>query len=421
MKEEFLHSLWKLKKFNHKQLSTSKGESLTIIDFGIHNHNAGPDFLNGKIRINNTVWAGHIEIHIKASDWYKHKHDHDLAYDNVILHVVYIHDREVFNTKGHLIPSLEMKDRISTKSIETYSKFRSSLDWIPCARQIQSVDNNRIQLFLDRLFVDRLLNKSTRILDLLNRNKNDWEATMYYLLMKYFGLKVNGEAFESLSSCVPFKLLIKYANNLMQLEALLLGQAGLLHSKDEYIVALKKEYLYLQKKHKLYPMTGVEWRFSKLRPANFPTIRIAQIAALYHNCTSLFNQFILHADLKEIYSFLNVKTSSYWNEHYIPGKKNKYKNKSLGKTTKDILLINVIIPLMYSYAHLISDEKLKEKTIELLYEIPSEQNKIIRKWKENGIISKNAAKSQALIELKSQYCDNYACLNCVIGQQLLFK
>ena len=421
MKEEFLHSIWKLKNFNLHQLKTTDEDELVISHFGTHNHDSGPDFLNAKIVLKKTIWVGHIEIHINSSDWEKHKHQNDRAYDNVILHVVYNMDKSIHNSKGQTIPTLELKSRIDTSLIENYQNLISGLDWIPCAPQLHKIDNQRVSLYLEKLHVERLVTKSMRLMSLLEENKNDWEAAMYALILKYLGLKINGAAFEQLSFQLPFHVFKKYTHNLLQLEALLFGQAGLLHSKDEYIKKLSKEYQHLKKKHELTPMSGVEWQFSRLRPANFPTIRLAQLAMLYHRTPLLFNALILNSDLNHIKEIFSFRASKYWDTHYIPNKTSPFKEKTLGKTTMNILVINAIVPLIFTYSRMLNNQKLTDRSIDILNGLPSEKNQILTHWSQYGINSRNAANSQALIELKTQYCDNYKCLNCHIGQQLLFK
>lgn len=421
MKEEFLHSLWKLKKIDLNHLTTTSGESLALQNFGTHNFNSGPDFLNGRIKIGDTIWIGHIEIHINSSDWIKHNHQHDKAYDNVILHVVYNHDKEILNSSGHPIPTLELKSRVDHKLLKSYDSLISSLSWIPCNHQIQAVNPDRIQLFLERVYVSRLERKMGNIKQVLQSNKNDWEQTLFHFTLKYFGLKVNGEAFEMLAQRLPHKLILKYAHDQTKLEALLLGQAGLLNGNDIFSKELNSIYSFLKEKHKLIPMSGVEWRFSRMRPANFPTIRLAQIAALYHKSPQLFAELTKVKALKDLKSIYSITPSENWSQIYIPGRKSKRIIKKLGTSTIELIVINVLAPILYSYAIQKDDAFLKEKVLNLVASIKSESNKIIRAWKELGIDSKNAIKSQGLIELKTQYCDQYRCLKCSIGHELLFK
>ena len=420
MKEELLHHIWKTKRIDFSDLKTTEGEIIKIQNFGVHNHNAGPDFLEAKATIGTTQWAGHIEIHINASDWMHHKHQKDKAYNNVILHVVYNNDKTIVNENGETIPTLEIKDRIPDNYIGDYTKLISSLNWIPCANQIKQINKDRIPFFLERLLVNRLLRKEDRIKAQLALTKNNWEEVLYKTLLKYFGLKVNGEAFESLTEVLPHGTLIKLGESVFQKESVLLGQAGLLTAKDDYTTQLANEYLHQKNKFRLRSMTGVEWKFARLRPANFPTLRLAQIAALYHQTPKLFAAVIQAKNVSELNNLLEIKTSPYWNTHYIPGKPSTEKKKKIGETTKKIILINAFIPLIFAYGQILQKEELKSKAVDLMFMINAESNSIIKRWKELGMKADSAGQSQALLELKNEYCDGLRCLECQIGQQLVF-
>jgi len=408
------------KKFDLSSLTTTEGEALTISNFGIHNHDAGPDFLNAKVKIGSTAWSGHVEIHIKASDWNNHKHQIDAAYNNVILHVVHTADKPITNKNGQTIPTLELKDRFPSSYIEDHDKLCGSLSWIPCATQIQTTDKSRLPFFLERLLTDRLIRKQQYVEVLLEQTKNDWEEVLYRMLMRYFGLKVNGEAFERLAEVAPLALLKKQGESLFQKESFLFGQAGMLNDQDEAFRNLGKEYKHQCAKYDLKSMTGVEWKFSKLRPPNFPSIRIAQIAALYHATPQLFNAIISKPTKENINELLDITASDYWDTHFIPGKESETKKKKLGQTSKDVLTINVVAPLLFTYASNLGNEALKEQAIKLLSEVKAENNKIIKKWKEMGIKPDSASQSQALLELKTMHCAKHNCLNCQLGQQILF-
>lgn len=422
MKEELLHHVWKTKRFDLDDLKTVDGEKISIKNFGLHNHNAGPDFLNARVQIGDKLWAGHIEIHINASDWKKHLHQNDEAYNNVILHVVFNDDKPIANEKGQSLPTLELKDRIPEKYLTDYATLTQSLTWVPCAQQLPKLDQSKWPFFLERVLIGRLMKKKERIDGLLQKTKNDWEEVLYRLILRYMGLKVNGSAFETLADQLPYAILKKQAESLEQKESILLGQAGILEPKDEYTTRLSELYRHQKNKFALTPMTGVEWKFSRLRPANFPSVRMAQVATLYHQTPKLFNAF-LHSDtIKSIEDLLDVTASPYWDRHYLPGKESSaHRKKKIGKTTKQVLIINAIIPLIFAYAITLQDEKLKEKALDLFSALPSEKNNIISRWKEHRVIADSAAQSQALIELKTDYCDTYNCLNCQIGQQIIFS
>jgi hypothetical protein len=422
MKEDLIHLVWKLKKFDFNKLTTTDGEKLQIKKFGFHNKNAGPDFLNGEIIVGDTKWVGHIEMHINSSDWNKHKHQDDKAYNNVILHVVYNEDTKIINQSGQQIPTLILNDRISQHTINNYEKLSQNLDWIPCAKSISKVDDIKKVIFLEKVLIERLQKKCARIYEILDHTHNDWEGTLYRLLLKYFGLKVNGSAFEQLAHVTPYPYIKKLSDKSIALEALLLGQAGLLSNpSDQYISQLRTEYNHYKNKYQLVPMTGVEWRFSKLRPANFPPIRIAQIAQLYHKSPQLFNDILKAKNINDIYTMLDVSASDYWTTHYLPGKTSESKTKKIGQSTKELIAINVVVPLLFSYGQKTDNDIYKDKAISLLENIKAENNSIIREWKGLGMKTKSAFDSQSLIQLKNEYCNNFNCLNCQIGQTILFS
>lgn len=421
MKEELLHYVWKTKKLNLDNLTTTNGEPVCIQDFGFHNHNAGPDFMNGRVTIGTTQWAGHIEMHLKTSDWNQHHHQEDPAYNNVILHVVYENDKPIFNKNGQPLPTVVIKDRISVQYIRDYDRLISSLSWIPCANQIENLDQSKWPFFMERVLVNRLVKKEARIKETLTKTKNNWEEVLYKLIMRYFGLKVNGEAFETLSEVIPLATL-KKQESLLQKESTLLGQAGMLTAKDTYTQKLAKEYLHQKIKYNLTPMTGVEWKFARLRPANFPSLRIAQLAALYHQTPQLFNKVINAPSLTELQALLDTRPSTYWESHYIPGRPSEtIKIKKIGAATKKILIINAFIPLIFAYGQTLQNEAVKNKALDFLSELKPEQNAILKQWKSLGLPIQSAADSQALIELKTAYCDAFQCLNCQIGQQIVFS
>lgn len=422
MKEELLHMVWKTKRFNLQNLKTTKGETITILNFGFHNYNAGPDFLNATIKISDTTWVGHVEMHTSASDWLRHKHHLDPAYNNVILHVVYNDDAIAITMCEQTIPTLVLKNRIENRVIDEYQRLLLNADWVPCAAQFDKINPTKLEIYLERMLIERLENKCKIISQYLANSKNDWEYVCYKLIIKYLGLKVNSEAFEMLSDKVPYSLLVKNRTSVSMLESLLFGQAGLLHkAPDLYTQSLKKEYLYLQKKHALEPMTGIEWRFARMRPSNFPSIRVAQIAALYFKTPKIFNAIIRHPSIATFKEILNICLHEYWDTHYIPGKPSNPKQKHLGLQTVHLIIINAYIPLVFTYAKIKGDVLLKETAIDLYRKLPKEKNVIIDNWKALGVKISNSASSQALIELKMQYCNKLKCLNCPIGQDILFK
>lgn len=419
--EDFLHYIWTFKLFNTKELKTVQNESIKILKSGQHNTDAGPDFFNAQIQIGETLWAGNVEIHINSSDWLKHHHEIDNAYNNVILHVVYQHDKEIKNANGNVIPTLELKQLIDPKLISNYKQLISSKNWIACSTQIKQVDQFVLQNWLERLVFERLERKSIEIAQTLLLNKNNWEETFYQVLFKYFGLKVNSEPFHLLAKNTSLKVVEKH-RNLFTIEALLFGQAGFLvdEKDDEYFQRLKKEYHFLQSKFSLTPLDKSLWKLLRLRPANFPTIRIAQLAYLLSNEPRIFSKILAIDSVKELQQLFSLTASSYWNNHYQFGVEQKVSSqKRTGKLMIDSLIVNVVVPMLFVYASSKQDEELKNKAVRFLEELKAEKNTIIFNFEKLGVKSKNALQSQALIELKSNYCSQKKCLHCSIGNYLI--
>ena len=420
MKEELLHTIWKLKRFNLRNLKLTTGEEIKLIKFGHLNSNAGPDFLNGEIMINNTRWVGHIEMHVKSSEWTAHNHHKDPAYNNVILHVVFEDDKKIFTESGHLLPTLVLENRIGKDIINNYSNLYNQLGWVPCHAHIHKVDFSKLVFFKERLLIERLENKYKKVLHLVEDSNADWDQVAYKLLVKYLGLKVNQDAFDQLSQVLKYKILSKH-KDVFQLEALLFGQAGFLkRAKDPYLKKLRSEYRHQRTKHKLKPMYGLEWRFARMRPINFPTIRLAQLAQIISNSPRLFSKILSAVTVKEFRSLLSVTTSNYWMNHYIPNRKSKRIHKTIGKVAQNNIILNAFIPLIFCYGKYKQDDRFIQRALDFYMQLPSEKNVIIRNWADLGIKSENAADSQSLIQLKTEYCLNFKCLNCYIGQRVLF-
>jgi hypothetical protein len=422
LKEDFLHYIWKYKLFDTSVLLTNNGDKVEVINFGIHNTDAGPDFFNGKIKVNGATWAGNIELHINSSDWLKHKHQNDKAYDNVILHVVYNNDKQIIDNDGNAIPTIELKGLISQALIANHNNLFCQLgSGIPCENQIKSVDNFTIQSWISRLAIERLERKSEEIQTTLTQNKNNWEETFYQYLFKYFGIKVNGLPFELLAKNTSLKIIEKH-NSLFSIEALLFGQAGYLNNSidDEYYLKLKKEYHFLRSKFDLKSLDSSVWKLLRLRPSNFPTLRIAQLSNLLRKETRLFTKIIEADSIKEIQELFKVEASEYWDSHYQFGKLVEgNKKKRIGLTTINSIIINVIVPFTFVYGKQNQKEELIDKAITLLESVKGENNSIIKKWNELGLITSNAMQTQALLELKNNYCSKKKCLNCSIGNKIL--
>lgn len=419
-KEDFLHYIWKFQKYELTALKTEAGKKITIIHPGYHNDDAGPDFLNARIKIDKNLWAGSIEIHKHSSEWKQHKHHLDPAYDNVVLHVVYEDDKPVSYRNNKPIPTLVLNKRIDENKIRQYQKLLFNPNWIPCASNIKTVDPIIKSFWLTRMATERLEEKTKRILPHLEILKNDWDRLAYHLIAQYFGLKVNNEAFKRLIESIPFEVILKCGSDIATLEALLLGHANLLQlGDDQYSNHLQREYDFLAKKYTLHKMLSHEWKFSRMRPTNFPGLRIAQLAQLIHREGRIFRKILNAENLVALRKLFGANASAYWDEHYRIGKLSKHRQKQIGIKTIDILIINVAIPLIFSYGLKTDDQTYKNKAITLLELIPPEQNKIIRKWKESELKAKNAAQSQAMLYLKRNYCDQYKCLSCSIGNKIM--
>lgn len=421
MKENLLHFIWKLQLFSCKKLHCTANDSVQLILPGLQNLNSGPDFLNAKIKIKDQLWAGNVEIHVKSSDWYIHKHETDENYDSVILHVVWEHDVEVFRKSNQIIPTLELKNYISKDLLVKYEQlFSKNKKWINCENNIDSIDNFVLSHWFERLYFDRLEGKSNQIQEILKKNNNNWEATLFILLARNFGLKINADSFYNFANSFDFSIVRKVSNNQEQLEALFFGQAGLLNNNNEseYFETLKKEYNYLRIKFNLTPISNGQVHFFRLRPNNFPTIRVSQLANLYHLHKNLFSEVIELKSVDMFYKLLNVSTSVFWKTHYTFEKESKKSNKYLTKSFIDLLLINAIIPLKFVYLKSLGKEDFSS-ILKIIDEIKPEKNSVISKFSELKIKSKNAFETQALLQLKNEYCTKQLCLQCEIGKELL--
>jgi len=422
MKEDFLHYLWKFKKFDTLNLKTFNGEEITIINVGQYLELAGPDFFNAQIVIGNQKWAGNVEIHLKSSDWYVHHHERDDAYENVILHVVWEHDTEIFRSNNSEIPVLELKNYVDLGTITNYQSLMAPKSWIYCEKQLKDIDEFVFKNWQERLFFERLERKSKPIYDLLKGTNNDWEAVLFCLLAKNFGLNTNGEIFLKIAQSIPFSIIRKESFEVENLEALLLGNAGLLDSEkeDNYFKDLKFRYFYLLHKYQLEKKLVEPVQFFKHRPDNFPTIRLSQLANLYHSQQNLFSGISTSNSVKSIYETFEISTSNYWENHYQFDKESPKKKKKLSKSFIDLVIINTIIPLQFAYAKS-QGKEISEDLVQLINDVAPEKNAIMDKFSSFGIKSKNAFETQSLLQLKNEYCNKSRCLDCAIGMELLKK
>ena len=421
MQEDFLHYIWKHKKFRFNNLETTTGESIVVTSVGQHNFNSGPDFFNAKIKVGDQLWAGNVEIHIKSSDWFLHSHEQDKAYDNVVLHVVWEDDTEVFRKDNTPIPTLQLKDVVDVTMLNNYEKlFAKQNKWINCENDFPSTDDFVLTNWLERLYLERLERKSETINTLLVASKNDWESVFFKMLTKNFGLKVNGESFFSLGQSIDFSIIRKTQSNPHVLEAFLFGQAGLLEQDIEnaYYLDLKNEYKFLKQKFGLQNNQVLPLQFFRLRPSNFPTIRLSQLANLYNKHQNLFSKVIELNEVEDFYELFKVSTSDFWETHYTFQKTSKTSIKKLSKSFVDLLLINTILPIKFCYAKQKGVE-IDSEIIKIATAITSEKNNIISAFNNLKKVSKSSLDSQALIQLKTEYCDKNNCLKCAVGNQFL--
>ncbi|WP_037316449.1 DUF2851 family protein [Salegentibacter sp. Hel_I_6] len=422
MREDFLHYLWKYKKFDFTNAETTQGEKVLLIDSGTHNFNSGPDFFNARLKIGEQLWAGNVELHIKASDWYFHQHEKDRNYNNVILHVVWENDTEIQRDNDTTIPALSLKNLVDKNLLDDYRQlFSSSQNWINCEKNFKDIDDFTLRHWQERLYLERLEEKSGLITELLEKSDNNWEAVLFQMLAKNFGLNLNGDAFLSMAQSLDFSVVKKASNNNFTLEALFFGQAGLLRKQLNitYFKDLKQEYSYLKHKYTLSNSGIIPPKYFRLRPDNFPNIRLSQLASLYSKHKNLFSVLIASKSLKDTYKILDVETSAFWKEHFTFPKKHIERQKKLSSAFKDLVLINTIIPLRFCYSRACGNDEVDDLLL-MMENIPSEGNKIIQNFKKirKGTVE-NAMHSQAMVQLKSNYCNKNKCLECGIGIKLL--
>jgi hypothetical protein len=422
IREDFLYYVWKFGKLHLKPLQTSQGETLKIQSLGTQNHHAGPDFFNAKLNIGNQLWAGNVEMHVNSSDWFVHHHENDQNYDNVILHVVWNHDIEIHRKDISIIPTFVLKKYCDASTLQRYQYLQNTpKNWIACETEFPALHSFALENWLERVYIERLEKKAVEIEHVVKQTQYDWEAVLFRLLAKGFGLKLNSEAFFDAACSVDFSIIRKLSARQFSLEAFLFGSVGLLSqelSQEHYHTELVTEYNYLCHKFEYQHTTSIPLQFFGTRPANFPTIRLSQLAKLYHQQQQLFSKLVATTSLAEIYELLQVTTSKFWETHYTFQKSSPKRNKKIAKKFIDVLLINSILPLKYCY------EKYKgtltiDRILELLRAISPEKNNIIQKFNTKHISIENALHTQALLELKKNYCDKQQCLECAIGNKLL--
>lgn len=420
MNESFLQFVWKQGLFDSRNLRTGDGRRVKILSRGIINQDAGPDFFNARIQIGKTIWAGNVEIHQRGSEWTRHQHNLDAAYDNVILHVVAQDDRPVLNSKGQSVPGMAL--HYDSYLERNYSELMKANGWIACQNQFHQVGLLSLQIWFHGLMVERLQQKTAEIIQRLEQNNNDWNETFYQFLARNFGFKTNALPFELLARSLPLHIAEKHKDSLFQLEALFFGTAGLLNEElvgDDYFLSLKKEFSFLYNKYGLKPVAAHLWKFLRLRPVNFPTVRIAQFVRLFHQSASLFSKLIEMRDLSDIKSLYTVQPSDYWISHYRFNKHSPESPKHLGMDAFNNIVINTFVPFLFVYGEYYMKQELKDLAIDFLEKVPAEKNSIVVHWEELGIPVRSAFDSQALIQLKNNYCNLRKCLDCQVGTRLV--
>ncbi|MDP1622434.1 MAG: DUF2851 family protein [Bacteroidales bacterium] len=420
MNESFLSYLWKYRHIN-QDVRTESGDCLTILHPGDKNTDSGPDFFNARIRIGTTTWAGNIEIHVKASDWYKHGHHNDPAYDHTILHVVYEADRPVFHQNREPIQTLVIRDKFPAAIYDRYQLLMQNHQWIPCQNQLNPSEDYGFGMWSPAIAVERLENKTSNIRQLLTNCHDDWEEAFYRHLARSFGFKINSLPFELLAKSLPVKIVRQYCGNVFQMEALLFGQAGMLdrNFSDSYPRGLSKEYTFLREKYSLSPVSVSIWKFLRLRPSNFPTIRISQLAGFLCKTQARFFALFEGGSLQGAEDTLKITASDYWNTHYVFDKEAIGKQKTMGDTCVKLLIINGMAPFLFFYGLEKGQPDLCEKVLNYLEQTGGESNHLVERWKKAGFPVDNAMQTQALLHLKQYYCDKKRCLDCRIGSRLL--
>ena len=421
MEEELLIYVWRYKLFSNFNFQTVNNKSIEIISFGTRNYDSGPDFFNAKIRIDGQLWAGNVEMHVNSSDWLKHKHQNDKAYNNVLLHVVYNHNKEI-EVLGRELPVLELKNYISDKVISNYNLLTiPSKSFLHCAKTNELNHDFEYDNWIESIYVNRLEDKIKSITNQLEISATHWEQVLFRTIARSFGLKLNGDAFANFASSFEYKVFQHIASDKDLIEALFFGQSGFLDDdyKDDYYKKLKSNYEFIKRKYSLNPISKSQFKFFRTRPANFPTIRLAQLASLYYIHPNLFSKIISDNTVEEIKSFFDVEVNDFWKNHYNFKSESKKSEKQLTSSFVELLILNSIIPIRFAYFKSVSNFDKVEQSIALAEDLKKESNTIISEFEAQGWKVNNAKESQALLYLKKNYCDKNNCLKCLIGKRVL--
>lgn len=420
VREDLLYYVWRLNQYDHKDLRTTEGERLQILDPGQRNDDSGPDFSFARIKIGDNIWIGHVEMHVRSSDWLRHNHQDNEAFSNVVLHVVFKNDVDISLPNDDPLACLELEGRIEPNLISTYDSLIRSAAWIPCEYNTRPISNLGLRSWYERVLVERILMKTEHIRQMLKATAFDWEEVFYRVLARNFGFNVNSDAFEALALATPRKIIIKHKDKLKTIEAILFGQAGLLEGSfiDSYALELQEEYRFIQAKHQLVPLQSQQWKFMRMRPRNFPTIRIAQFAVLLTRTTHLFSKMLAANSVVEIRNMFYSDVSWYWKEHYRFDQLTDKSPKKLGQASADLITINTIVPMLFLYAKEHQIENFASRSLAFLNEINPEKNSIISNFRRLAFPVESAFDSQALLQLKKVYCNQKRCLQCAIGHSI---
>jgi hypothetical protein len=420
MTEDFLHFIWKFGLFDREGMIADTGEQIEVRGLGEHNSDAGPDFLNTRIKIANTIWAGNVEIHIDSSDWEIHKHQNDKSYESVILHAVYNYSKPVKRSNGEIIPTVVLK--FNDQLFENYTRLLENKMGLPCYPQISHIDPLIVDVWMNSLVVERLQEKTEYVARLLKQYRNNWEEVFYIGLARSFGFGLNALPFELTARSISYAQLMRHSDNPKQIESLILGQAGFLNDDvmfNDYYRELRNEYIYLSKKYGLKPVSNHLWKFLRLRPVNFPTIRLAQFAALLCRWDGLFSRVLSCSNIGELSLLFNIKASSFWNTHYNFDASSPFSEKRPGNDAINTLIINAVVPFQFIYGLMTGNDLLKERAISFLNMLPPERNRIVRRWDQIGIKADSAFISQGILQLNNLYCARKRCLACSIGMRVI--
>lgn len=419
--EDLLQFIWEQGLFEHRGLRTTDGRPVEIVRPGRIQRDSGPDLLDARVRIDGQMWAGTIEVHLRSSEWATHGHHLDPAYENVVLHVVYEHDSECMTRAGVELPTVELMPRVSSESISLYHALMRARGFVPCAGLLQGIDRTPVDIWLERVLVERLERKAMEVERLFDGTGNDPGQTLYHVIARAFGMKVNAEPFGMLAQALPLKVLLKHRDDPFRTEALLFGAAGLLQVDfvDDHPRRLQQEFAVLSRLHSLRPMPVAAWKFGRMRPMNLPTVRIAQLAGLISSLETSFNDLLQLDEVQAYRKRLDAAPSQYWLNHYVLDKPSQDRPKRMGVIGADHILLNAIIPCLFAFGRLQGRDDYAQRALRLLERLPSERNSLLDGWSELGLRAEDAGRGQALIELRNSYCAHRRCLSCGIGNQLL--